>query len=227
MPVRRGALFALMVLSVSAAKVSTTAEGPVPSDAEIRQILVQRVDQFHQSVGMVVGILTPAGRRIVAYGALDQGDARPLNADTVFEIGSATKVFTSLLLADLATHTSALPRLPDNFKPSDESNPYADYSIDQLYAFLASYALPRDIGSQFEYSNLGGGLLGHALARRAGVDYATLVHDRITEPLGMTDTAIVPSAEMNARMAIGTGRRAGLVSRSVLAGSSAPIRRHR
>lgn len=126
------------------------------------------------------------------------------HGDTIFEIGSITKVFTSLLLApqvkvpersgrtitlqDLSTHTSALPRLPTNFSPKDPSNPYADYSVDQLYQFLASVQLTRDIGSQYEYSNVGGGLLGHVLSRRAGMDYEALVRSRITGPLGMTST---------------------------------------
>jgi CubicO group peptidase (beta-lactamase class C family) len=209
-----------------------------PGDDEIRKILTQRVDEFHQSVGMVVGTIDPNGRRVVSYGALEKDDPRVLNGDTVFEIGSVTKVFTSLLLSDmvqrgevaltdpvsrylpagvkvpqrngrqitlqdLATHTSGLPRLPDNFKPKDMANPYADYSVAQLYEFLSSYELTRDIGSQYEYSNLGGGLLGHVLALRAGMDYEALVRARITGPLKMNSTGIALSPEMKARMAIG------------------------
>ena len=56
-------------------------------------------------------------------------------------------------------------------------------AVDQLYAFQASYDLPRDIGARYEYSNLGVGLLGHVLSRHAGVDYETLVRTRITGPL--------------------------------------------
>ena len=75
----------------------------------------------------------------------------------------------AITLQDLATHTSGLPRMPTNFAPKDPANPYADYSVENLYAFLSGYQLTRDIGSQYEYSNLGGGLLGHALTlRRAG-----------------------------------------------------------
>jgi CubicO group peptidase (beta-lactamase class C family) len=186
----------------------------------------------------VVGVVDAQGRRIVAYGSLDKGDPRPLNGDTIFEIGSATKVFTSLLLADmvqrgevaladpvakylpagvkvperggrtitlvdLSTHTSGLPRLPSNLQPKDPSNPYADYTVEQLYQFLSTYQLTRDIGSQFEYSNLGGGLLGLALARRAGMDYEALVHSRITGPLGMSSTGITLTPEMKARLAAG------------------------
>jgi serine-type D-Ala-D-Ala carboxypeptidase/endopeptidase len=210
----------------------------VPSDTEIRKILVDRIDVQHQSVGIVVGVIGPEGRRVIAYGQLDKGDPRALNGDTIFEIGSATKVFTSLLLADmaehhevalddpvakylpsdvkmperngrvitlvdLATHTSGLPRLPANLNPKDPANPYADYSAEQLYQFLSNYQLTRDIGSEYEYSNLGGGLLGYVLARRAGTDYETLVRSRISDPLKMTSTRITLTPEMKARLAVG------------------------
>ena len=111
-----------------------------------------------------------------------------------------------ITLQDLATHTSGLPRLPPNLAPKDPANPYADYSVEQLYQFLSSYQLTRDIGSQYEYSNLGGGLLGHVLARRAGMDYETLVRSRICEPLGMKSTGITLSAGMKSRMAVGHDR---------------------
>jgi serine-type D-Ala-D-Ala carboxypeptidase/endopeptidase len=87
--------------------------------------------------------------------------------------------------------------------PKDSSNPYAGYSVEQLYQFLATYELPRDIGSQYEYSNLGGGLLGHVLARRAGMDYEALVLSRICDPLGMNSTRITLDPEMKGRVAVG------------------------
>ena len=210
----------------------------VPGSDEIREILVTRVDQQKQAVGIVVGIIEPNGRRVVAYGHLANGDPRTVDGDTIFEIGSVSKVFTSLLLADmvnrnevtlddpaakylpgdvrlpersgkaitlldLSTHSSGLPSLPSNLKPEDPHNPYADYSVDDLYQFLAGYTLPRDPGSEFEYSNLGAGLLGHLLALRAGADYESVIRIRITEPLGMPDTGIALSTSMKQRMATG------------------------
>jgi D-alanyl-D-alanine-carboxypeptidase/D-alanyl-D-alanine-endopeptidase len=210
----------------------------VPGTDEIREILAKRIDQQKQAVGVVVGVIDPNGRRVVAYGKLASGDPRTLDGDTIFEIGSITKVFTSLLLADmvsrnevaledpaakylhesvkmperggksitlldLATHSSGLPRLPTNLKPKDPLNPYAGYSVDDLYQFLSSYTLPRDPGSEFEYSNVGGGLLGHLLASRAGTDYESLIGTRITRPLGMPDTGITLSSSMKQRMATG------------------------
>jgi CubicO group peptidase (beta-lactamase class C family) len=224
---------------------SLHAQSPtVPSDADIRQILADRIDRDRQSVGIVVGVIEgnaandARNRRVITYGALEKGDPRPLTSDTIFEIGSVTKVFTSLLLADmvrrgevaltdpvatylpadvkvperngrtitlqdLATHTSGLPRLPTNIVPKDPANPYADYSVAQLYQFLSTYTLTRDIGSRYEYSNLGGGLLGHVLARHAGMDYEALVRSRITGPLGMTSTSVTLSADQQRRLAVG------------------------
>jgi serine-type D-Ala-D-Ala carboxypeptidase/endopeptidase len=210
----------------------------VPGSDEIREILVRRVDHQKQAVGIVVGIVEPNGRRVVAYGHPANGDSGVVDGDTIFEIGSVSKVFTSLLLADmvnrsevrlddpaskylpdsvtvpersgkaitlldLSTHGSGLPTLPSNLKPKDVRNPYADYSVDALYQFLSGYTLPRDPGSEFEYSNLGAGLLGHLLASCVGADYESAIRTRITEPLGMPDTGITLSSSMQQRMATG------------------------
>jgi D-alanyl-D-alanine-carboxypeptidase/D-alanyl-D-alanine-endopeptidase len=227
-----------MMFSLLAAMSLDAAPSTTPGNAEIRKMLVDRVDVQHQSSGIVVGVIDADGRRVVAYGNADNGSTTKIDGDTVFEIGSATKVFTSLLLAiavergevalndsvakylpagvkvperggkkitllDLATHTSGLPRLPSNFAPKDPSNPYADYTVRQLYDFLGTYELPRDIGSQYEYSNLGGGLLGHVLSLRAGTDYETLFQARIAKPLELKSTAIALSSDMKRRLAIG------------------------
>lgn len=108
-----------------------------------------------------------------------------------------------ITLQDLSAQRSGLPRMPTNFKPADMNNPYADYTVEQMYAFLSGYELTRDIGSQYEYSNLGVGLLGHALALRARTSYEALVTERILKPLGMTHTGITLTPWMKAHLAQG------------------------
>lgn len=108
-----------------------------------------------------------------------------------------------ITLLDLATQRSGLPRLPSNLAPRDSTNPYADYAADDLRSFLASYTLPRAIGAQYEYSNLGFGLLGLALAHKAGMSYEELVTNRILRPLGMHETAATLTSSMRQRLAPG------------------------
>ncbi len=231
-----GAVFAQQ--APAAKTPAAAAAASFPPVADIRQMLKERLGD-HPGLGIVVGLLDAGGTRtIVTAGTAGEGKARPLDGDTVFEIGSITKVFTSALLADmaergevslddpvakylpatvsvpkrgdrqitlgdLATHTSGLPRLPDNMNPRDPDDPYADYSAQQMYDFLSSYQLTRDIGAQYDYSNLGAGLLGHALARRAAVSYERVVTTRVLAPLGMHSTCITLSPALQARMALG------------------------
>jgi len=205
--------------------------------AEIRSIMANRIERG-KAVGIVVGVIDQKGRQVIASGkvALD-GKPEP-DGDTVYEIGSVTKVFTSLLLADmiekgevrpgdpvakylpasirvpsrngrqitlldLSMQVSGLPRLPNNLNPGNTANPYADYDAARLYDFLSHYTLTRDPGEKYEYSNLAVGLLGHALALRAGMRYEDLLRQRIFEPLGMTSTSITLSGAQKKRLAPG------------------------
>jgi CubicO group peptidase (beta-lactamase class C family) len=223
--------------AVASAAVIMRAQAEVASDDEIRGILQDRIDNARQSIGIVTCSFDSGRQKIVAYGRSGASSDRPLDGDTVFEIGSITKVFTALLLTemvtrgevalddpvskylpdhvkmparngkqiaflDLATYTSGLPRLPDGI-PNFGDNPYADYTVEQLYAFLSNHVLRFDPGTHYEYANLGFGLLGHVLALRANASYEDLVVSRVCAPLGLDDTRISLTPSMRERLAQG------------------------
>jgi CubicO group peptidase (beta-lactamase class C family) len=235
--INRAVIVTLLISLASLPARVTRAQAGI-TDAEIKSILQDRIDVAKKGVGIVVGLVDDKGVRLISYGKPNKTSDQTVNGDSVFEIGSVTKVFTATLLADmvergevnlndpiskylpktvktptragkeitlldLSTQTSGLPRMPDNFAPKNALNPYADYSVEQMYAFLSSYTLTRDIGSKYEYSNVGVGLLGHILALRAGTDYETLVRTRIWQPLKMDSTSIKLTPSMQAHLAGG------------------------
>jgi CubicO group peptidase (beta-lactamase class C family) len=102
--------------------------------------------------------------------------------------------------------------MPDNFTPADDANPYADYTVEQMYAYLSNLELTRDIGSEAEYSNLAVGLLGHALARVSGTTYEDLVRERILDPLEMNSSGITLSEDMQHWLALGHDMEGNMVS---------------
>jgi D-alanyl-D-alanine-carboxypeptidase/D-alanyl-D-alanine-endopeptidase len=233
-----GAAVAPTIASASAAGEPTLSSDTwFPADSAVRAILRARIETG-QTTGLVVGLLENGETRIVTCGKSGGPGARPLDGNTVFEIGSVTKVFTCTLLADmvrrrevrldqpvaellpktvkvpargdtlitlvdLATQHSGLPRLPSNLVPKDPANPYDDYTVERLYDFLSGYTLTRAPGATYEYSNLGMGLLGHALALKLGRPYETAVIERVLEPLRMEDTRITLTADMKSRLAAG------------------------
>jgi serine-type D-Ala-D-Ala carboxypeptidase/endopeptidase len=115
-----------------------------------------------------------------------------------------------ITLGDLATHTAGLSRLPHGFflrSVRHRRNPYAWFTVDDLYAGLPATRLRRAPGGRPRYSNLGYGLLGHVLALRASCGYEQLVQERICRPLGLEDTGVAVAAAARDRFAPGHSRR--------------------
>ncbi len=223
-----GFLFLLMSTSlVQAQQIS----------GEIKENVKKRVD-YEDNVSIVIGLIDGDKVDYFKYGKTALENGTDVDENSVFEIGSISKVFTTILLANeiekgtmklsdpisiylpkdvkvptrngkeitlkhLATHTSALPRMPSNINPANPLNPFADYSVEQMYGFLNSYELTRDIGAISEYSNYGMGLLGHILELHTRKSYEELFVEQIAVPYKMLNTKMEMTSKMKAHLAKG------------------------
>ncbi len=228
-----GFLVGFVIFGGVGAALAGDCENGIPAD--VQTSIQARVDSG-TNMGIAMGIVTACGTSFYAYGTMTDSGEAPVGKDTLFEIGSATKPFTAILLADavergdlslddtidaylppsvvpptqngysirfrhLATHTSGLPPLPENLDPADWDNPYADYTVEQLYDFISGNEL-HGMGA-YVYSNLGMGLLGHLLELEYGESYEALVVERIADVIGMPDTRVTLSEEQQVRVATG------------------------
>lgn len=211
---------ALLALGAAAGRAAAA-----PPDASLRAILQDRI-AAGQAVGLSVGVLEGGAERFVNAGLRETGKPAPVTEDTVFEIGSISKAFTGVLLAqlvaegklaldakvrdlvpetvrvpsldgremtlrDLATHTAGLPRLAPGFVPKDTKNPYAAYTVADLWSGLAAVRLTAPPGTNEDYSNLGFMLLSHILVSASGTaSFEALVAERMLRPLGMTASGV-------------------------------------
>lgn len=182
----------------------------------------------------MVGIVQRGKQSFYSFGSLGDEVEGEIGEDTIFEIGSITKVFTALVLADmvakgevaledsvakylpgdwqiptpgdrpitlgsLADHTSGLPTIPANFwKQGDKiynsdigGLRWRDYSEQHFSEYFDDPTPLPDPQRKYIYSNLGSGVLGYALARKAGCSLDELIRERICEPLGMQKTSFV------------------------------------
>ena len=183
----------------------------------LKELIREKVDSGkHQS--LFIGIIDENDVDHYCYGYTAKNEDL-IDENTIFEIGSISKVFTSLILADmivkgeinlddpidkflpenvkvpskngkkitllnLATHTSGLPRM-HSLLPDPKPGKTYEYTKDGMYDFLSDFEITGEIGSQCEYSNTGGSLLGHVLSLHAGKSYEQTLKERILDRLGM------------------------------------------
>ncbi len=235
-PTSKTRVVAVLVLAIAA----TTSGQAKDWKPEIER-LVEPAVKSGVVVGMAIAVIADGKTNTFGFGKVSAASPEPPDETTLFEIGSVTKVFTALVLADmarqglvslddpvgkwlpatvqlprrngkditlahLATHASGLPRLGRILEAQalrNPLNPYVQFTVDDLYATLASTRLASVPGTQYAYSNLGAGLLGHVLARRAGMSYEQLIRRRVCEPLGMCDTWVALPAAWKSRFAEG------------------------
>lgn len=212
-PVRRSLLPALVVFLGLAAPTGLRAQQHFPPTEQLELMLRYMVEDG-ETPGMALAVLEPDGStRVATYGVGPAGE--PVTPETPFPIGEVTMTLTATLLAEMVARGEVslddrvAEYMPEGVEvpslsgyemtlehlakhrsglPADPPAQYDDFDLEALYAFLAEYELDWVPGRSRETSVVGYGLLGHALARAAGQPFERLLRERVTEPLGMTDT---------------------------------------
>lgn len=174
-------------------------------------------------VAIVIGVITPNGTQVSAYGNISKENPTPVDGNTAFDIASVSKTFVATVLADLvdqglvklsdplemylpsnvtvpsyngykitlgdlATHSSGLPYQPSGWIVNKH------YTTPQVYEFLSNSTFEDEPGTVAKYSNLGMGMVGHALSLKMGVTLEQLIDDRIFKVLGMNSSGIAMNA---------------------------------
>lgn len=178
------------------------------------------LSRTHENFGLSVGVVSLGRSEFLSLGRDSKGNS--INKKSIFLMNSMTKVFTGTLLArlhidgkihlndvialgsvkdvglenvsylDLATHTSGLPRLPDNLVSTDRNDSYRNYTEDLFLDYLNRRKQnSRELSSRgYLYSNLGFGLLGYLMAKEQGTSFAKLIEQKIFQPLKMSQSFV-------------------------------------
>ncbi|WP_114749786.1 serine hydrolase [Pleomorphovibrio marinus] len=232
--------FTLIILLIS---VSTFQCQKSPGKKSLKKLPPKVLETIERRIAkgathsIAIALIDSAGVTYYNFGKTQEG-GKDVDEHTIYEIGSISKVFTGILLAqqvldgdlkledeinkflpdsvkahvkgeaeitfgNLTDHTSGFPGMPDNFTPANPNNPYADYTVDQMYDFVSKYQPDRKVGAAFEYSNFAQGLLGNLLAQNKNQSYEELMVKTIADPLGMKNTRIGFTGEMKENLALG------------------------
>ena len=116
-------------------------------------------------------------------------------------------------LVELATHASGLPNTPKGLGRLElafvlglrRRDPWDGIDAEGYRRLLA--ATPVKPLGRIRYSSVAFGLLGDALASRAGPTYEHLLRERVCDPLGLDDTWIDPPPHLRSRVVGGHTRR--------------------
>ena len=155
------------------------------------------------------------------YGVREIGKAAPVTADTMFQIASTTKAFTTTAMAILVDEkkmswddpvrkhidyfrlsdpcADSLVTLRDivshrtGLSRNDELWDYGPWSREEILRRIGSVKLNRPFRSAYQYQNIMFMAAGEAVSNTAGVPWNVFLKTRVFEPLGMTRTVVAES----------------------------------
>ena len=169
---------------------------------------------------------TPDGKTIYSIGSVSKGFVSLLlfrmieegvidRNETIGDIlGSDFKPedenVARITLVQLATHSSGMPRHPQTIKLLyafscflfTGNNFYEYIDSTEGIRYLNEVHLDKEQIGKYTYSNIGVGLLGYLLAKKADKSLTELLQEKIFMPLKMDDTAITLNDEQKHRLAV-------------------------
>jgi len=154
-----------------------------------------------------------SGKQLIwskSYGEADMEKKLAADAETIYRIGSITKMFTALMLEQLVEAGKVNLSDPvEKYLPQVNTvlgrfvrGPVADWEKTLIAALPQTHYI-LEPGTRFSYSNIGYAILGAALSRAAGESYLEYVPKHIFQPLGMTHTVLEWNPQMLAHLSKG------------------------
>lgn len=203
-----------------------------PADASIETVraAMQAMVQRGQIIGGAAALYKDGKAQIVTVGRKDLEGEAP-DGNTLFSIGSITKVFTAAMLAKLIDEGKVrLDEPVDKYLPAyTHLRPAAKgrLTFERLATFtaglpdgtpariktareyfgnyLSKWQPPRRSRLRDKYSDQSYEILAYVVPRIAGTDYPHMLSDFITGPLGMADTLPVAVSNPDTNRAYGYG----------------------
>ncbi|WP_433364182.1 serine hydrolase domain-containing protein [Actinoplanes sp. CA-142083] len=197
------------------------------------QQLIDRAAGRHGVPGAAIAVGAGGELAEAATGVVNRNTGVEATPDSVFQIGSVTKVWTASLVMQLAAEglvdlDEPVRRYLPEFGVLDESASVSvtvrqllshtggfdgdlfedtgrgDDAIDKLIAFMRANA--RQVhppGAMFSYCNAGYCVLGALIARLRGTTWEAALRERMIEPLGVTQMALYAEEAVLFRAAAG------------------------
>ncbi|MFF0698039.1 serine hydrolase [Streptomyces tendae] len=243
---------------IVALDTSTGREGPAirheaarPLKPAARVVDVRRWQQRltelaerHQVPGAVLGIARGAHSEVAAHGVLNKATGVATTPDSLFQIGSITKVWTATLAMQLvdegtldldAPIADVLPklRLADprvaqqvtmrhllTHTSGIDGDVFTDTGrgddcLERFVGRLDEAAQNHPLGATFSYCNSGYVLAGRVVEKLTGMSWDRALNERLCVPLGLEHTVTLPEEALRFRTALGHDCEDGLPPRPV------------
>jgi CubicO group peptidase (beta-lactamase class C family) len=207
----------------------------VPAISELETTLSARLAELtarHGVVGASLAVAQGDSLLTAVTGVANQRTGVPVTPDTLFQIGSISKVYTATLVMQLvdeglldldAPIADVLPgftlaepdaladvtvrRLLSHTSGVDgdvfDEFGRGDDCIERYVAAMAGLGLTSRPGAFFSYCNSGYVLLGRIIEHLRGMSWDEALRSHLLEPLGVTDTVTLPEDAILRRVAIG------------------------
>lgn len=183
--------------------------------------------------GIAIGVFQNNEISFHFFGVKNLQTAQPFDENTLVEIGSITKTFTSSLLAkshldkSISLNQPIYEYLPSEVniniygtdsirfvhlanhtsglprQPDNDTEKFSEYGLPELFSFLDNWNPTVMPGERYAYSNVAVGLLGYLLSRVENSSYKRLIQQQIFTPLGMSRSYVDTNVEQDDNFAIG------------------------